>query len=179
LASWWRAWAEQVRLGLLHGGGVEGVGELVDPPEDDPGLLGQHLAGGERVAGAGVCLELVSEPHGVVGGGPGGLRLVREPVGGRGGAGVGAEVEVVGVRGDAGLELDQPGLGALERDQRPGGLLGVHRPDRGVDDGVELGVDVRGRDTDPVAGCGDRCHGSTQALTTDSRRPRTLVSTGF
>jgi hypothetical protein len=60
-----------------------------------------------------------------------------------------------------------------------GGLGGVHRPDAGVAHCVQLGVDVGGRQRHSVSRGGDRCHGSTQALTTDSQRPRTLVLTGM
>jgi hypothetical protein len=158
---------EQVRLGLGDQVRIDVVGELLDPPDHHAGLLGHDLTGSQRVAGQRVGDEVVAEPDGAVRGRPGRLGGVGQPVRCGPGADLGAEVEVVGVRGDPGLELDQPGLGSLQRDQGLCGLVRIHRPDRGVSDGVELGVDVRGRNTDPEAGRGDRCHGSSQAGTTD------------
>jgi hypothetical protein len=97
--------AEQVTLSPGHLLGGECVGELVDPPDHHPRLVGPDVAGRQRVPGERVRLEVVPEPHGTVRRRAGLLRLMGEPVDGRGCADVLAKVDVVRVRRHPRLEL--------------------------------------------------------------------------
>ena len=59
---------------------------------------------------------------------------------------------------------------------RPGSRRSRQRPSTtrdASDHGVGRSPHLRGRDRHPVTRCGLCCHGSTQALSTDSQRPRT------
>ena len=66
--------------------------------------------------------------------------------------------------------------GELDQGRRRFG--GAHGPHGCVDHTVRNRAHVRGRRSHLVVGCGHRGHGSTQALTTDSQRPRSRLSTG-
>ena len=76
------------------------------------------------------------------------------------------------------FELDD--LGLETGSARPASTLlrGAHGPHRCVDHTVRNRAHPRGRGGHLVVGCGHRGHGSTQALTTDTQRPRSRLSTG-
>jgi hypothetical protein len=170
---------EQVRLGPAEVLGTEVVGEQVDGPDDHAGLLGLQVPGGECGPGGRVRLEVTAQPHRRVGGRPGGPGLVRQPVRRRTGAAVLADVKVVGVRGDPGLQLgglrDQP----AQLDQGRGGLGGVHRPHRRIGHRVGGLTHPRGRRRHPVPWCGHRCHGThSSTRRRQSIRPEPLIHKG-
>ena len=77
------------------------------------------------------------------------------------------------------LQLDDLRLEPGQLHQRRRGLGSGHRPHRRVHHTVGNGAHLRGRRGHLVVGCGHRCHGSTQAGTTDSQRPETALSTGL
>ena len=77
--------------------------------------------------------------------------------------------------GDPGLELDHLRLQPGQLHQRRRGLVSGHRPHRHVDHSVGDRAHPRGRRGHLVVGCGHRCHGSTQARTTDSQSPRSAL----
>ena len=69
--------------------------------------------------------------------------------------------------------------GTSRRSLRRRRLGGGHGPHRRVHHGVRGSAHVRGRCGHLVVGCGHRCHGSSQAGTTDSEGPEKALSTGF
>ena len=78
-----------------------------------------------------------------------------------------------------GLQLHDLGFETGQLDQGRRCFGGAHGPHGCVDHTVRDRAHVRGRRSHLVVGCGHRGHGSTQALTTDSQRPRSRLSTGF
>ena len=143
--------------------------EAVDPADDHAGLLGQDLAGGEGVAGGPVLLQRSA-------------RAGRCPA---------RRLGWPGSRGPASSPPRTPRRpgrrGGRRHGRRPGprarrsgpGLVPaatrVWAVSAGSIDHTEASATVSSSawtcavaTLNPVAGCGDRCHGSTQALATDT-----------
>jgi hypothetical protein len=138
-----RGLADQVPFGLLDQVGVEVVGEVLDGADDHPSLVDQQVPGGERLVDGRVVFEAGGQLGLAVCLGAGHPGRMGPPVRHRGGPDLLGHPHGPGMARDPGFELGHPGTGAGELGQRRGGLGRVHRPQRGVGDLVEEGVEVR------------------------------------
>ena len=145
LASWWAAspirWASA--LATSSGSRSSGSSSRAQVMTSACSTCSRPSASAVRVSV--VLLERSGEPGLAVGFAAGELGVVGQPVRGRGGAGVVAEVDLVGVGEDPGLELGDLGGQRLQRGEGAGGLVVVHRPQAGVGDGGDLIACASGR----------------------------------
>ena len=171
---------DQVALGLGDQVGVEAVGEVVDRPGDDLGLLDVHPALSERGAGRLVGLE-GRRRAASSGARPGRVMVaVGEPVRGGGGTGLRRRRRSVSAWASSrAFSSASCAFGGQHLAEGGGGLGGVHRPQRDVRDRGQVGAHASDRTGHPVRVVGDRGHGSIQAPATDSRGPGTPYPQGI
>ena len=165
---------EQERLRLRASAGVDLLGQRVDGADDDRGLVGQQVTGGQGgadrlvllgVQGTGECglAGRLGAGHPGLGGPP--HRRRRRP-------GLVLDVAGLGLCRDGGLHPVQPGAEPGQRGQGGTQLVVAERPRRGVAQLAELGLHPREHPHDRVSrsGGGARAgHRTIAAGTTDSR----------
>ena len=174
LASWSCGLGEQERLRLRARVRVDLLGQRVDGADDDRGLVGQQVTGGQGsadrlvllgVEGTGECglAGRLGAGHPGLGGPP--HRRRRRP-------GLVLDVAGLGLGRDGGLHPVQPGAEPGQHGQRRTQLVVAERPRRGVAQLAELGLHPREHPHDRVSrsGGGARAgHRTIAAGTTDSR----------
>ena len=115
--------------------------EVVDGGVDDEGLLGVDLAAGHRVPGLLVTGQRCRQAHLSGGCGTGSPGESGEPGGGGAKPARGGHLKCLGVLQHPCLELVDPCVVGGQAGDHLGGLGGVERPGRGLDQGVELALE--------------------------------------
>ena len=142
---------QEVLLGPLALGGVNGRGQPVDRPDDDPRLVGVHAAVGQRLTRAGTLgLQPERKPHVGHGESPRAPGGVSEPGSGGGGRSLGGDVAAVRGSDHPEPELGKPALGPRQGHQRVPLFRRRHRPGRGVRQRVQDLVQPRAEGGDRV-----------------------------